>query len=73
MAVTPPQFISAAVPFVQLGNRRCLTDQQLHADDQLADFVQRFASSFEYDPTLMVHIFIEPDSARSNEDIDHHG
>lgn len=48
------------VPFVRVGNRRGLTDEQLTESRYLADFVRRFSQSFEYDAKQSVWLFIEP-------------
>jgi hypothetical protein len=48
------------VPFVAIGNRRCLTAQQLMEFPWLADFVQRFPTSFEHGGKADVYVFIEP-------------
>lgn len=55
------RFESVPVPFVKIGNRRGLTDEQLCENPYLAYFVKSFASSFEYRPDTCVHVFIEPD------------
>ncbi len=50
---------SVEVPFIKIGNRRCLTDEQLFENPYLAEFVERFKDSFEYDGSRSIHIFIE--------------
>ncbi len=52
---------SVEVPFVKVGNRRCLTDKQLAEEPYLADFVRRFPDSFEHHELVSVWLFIEPD------------
>jgi hypothetical protein len=49
-----------AVPFKMLGNRRCLTDQQLVELPWLKEFADRFPASFERDNERHVLLFIEP-------------
>lgn len=51
---------SVAVPFVQIGNRRALTFEQLASDSELAAFVKRFPDSWERDIAKMAMLFIEP-------------
>lgn len=48
-----------AVPFVKVGNRRGLTDEQLEEAPWLVAFVKRFSDSFEYDSHQSVWLFIE--------------
>ncbi len=57
---------SVAVPFIQLGNKRCLTDKQLCEDEDLNAFVKRFSGSFEYNPTLRVWVFTESEQAHAS-------
>jgi len=56
----PVTFISAPVPFIIVGNRRALTDVQIHEDQAVADFVKIFSLSFERDYTRSIWLFIEP-------------
>ena len=53
------RFESVPVPFIQRGNRRGLSRHQIEEDAFLADFVNRFRSSFEFDPYANFFIFIE--------------
>lgn len=53
------KFVSANVPFISVGNRRVLTDQQLAADANLAAFVEGFPGSFERNESLQVWIYLE--------------
>lgn len=55
------KYISGAVPFVQIGNRRGLTKTQLVERPELAAFVKRFPASFEVSFNLDVVFFIEPE------------
>jgi hypothetical protein len=43
------KFETAEIPFIVIGNQRCLTSKQVFTDKTVADFVERFKSSFEYD------------------------
>lgn len=53
--------ISSPVPFVRVGNRRALSDEQLVECPYLADFVRRFSASFERDDNARAYLFIEPE------------
>lgn len=55
------EFVTEAVPFVSIGNRRGLTDEQIFNDRGLADFVERFEACFERDAYRHIWIFIEPE------------
>lgn len=50
---------SVEVPFRMMGNRRCLTDQQIQDDPCLAAFVNRFTRCFERDPLRCIYILDE--------------
>lgn len=54
------RYVTAEVPFVNIGNRRGLTGLQLMQDQALADFVKRFPDSFEYASNMDIALFIEP-------------
>lgn len=55
----PVKYESAPIPFITLGNRRCLTDRQLCEDAELAAFVTRFRQCFEYDIAARVYRWVE--------------
>lgn len=48
---------TVAVPFIQVGDRQCLTLEQVAEHEWLAKFVQDFAHCFEADPPLNVFWF----------------
>ncbi len=54
------KYESVEVPFVQIGNRRWLTGRQLAENPDLAAFVARFSSSFEYEINMDCVLFVEP-------------
>jgi hypothetical protein len=56
-------FVSAAVPFVTIGNRQCLTDKQLAEDRYLREFVERFRNCFEFDALRNLWIYTPPATA----------
>ena len=49
------------VPFIKVGNRRALTEEQLVRQPWLRGFVERFPGSFERDPVMRLFLFIEPE------------
>jgi hypothetical protein len=53
------------VPFVTIGGRRCLTDQQLAENSWLEAFVERYWNCFEYDPQRHVWFYKEDAGALS--------
>lgn len=50
-----------AIPFKQVGNRRCLTELQRTELPFAAEFIAAFPHCFEFDPLRQIHIFIESD------------
>jgi hypothetical protein len=52
-------FETVEIPFVQVGNRRGLTDRQIAELPWLAEFVARYRDRFEHDPNLNVWIMLE--------------
>lgn len=48
---------SVEVPFIQYGNARVLTTEQLMNDPCLADFVKRFSDCFRWDDILHIYYF----------------
>jgi hypothetical protein len=42
-------FVDAAVPFVMVGNKSALTDQQIAEEPQWMDFIRAFKRSFQRD------------------------
>lgn len=53
---------SAEVPFVKIGNRLCLTAEQLAKEPDLAKFVRMYRDSFEWLPQQMAYVFEERES-----------
>lgn len=53
-------FEDAEVPFVQIGNRRGLTAEQIADTPWLADFYRRFKQQFEVAMDVDAVLFIEP-------------
>lgn len=53
------EYESVAVPFVKIGNRRALTDEQLANDPYLEDLVRAFPQSFERADNLCIWLFVE--------------
>jgi hypothetical protein len=51
------------VPFVQIGNRRGLTREQLEENPWLLDFYKRFQHCFELHHSMDAVVFIEPELA----------
>lgn len=49
-----------AIPFVTIGNKRCLTSLQLLLFPHLDDFVKQFPDCFELHPYLDVLVFCPP-------------
>ena len=47
------------VPFIMVGGRRALTEQQLFEDIYLRELMLRFRQCFEYDPVLRIYYFLE--------------
>lgn len=47
------------IPFMQIGNRRCLTELQRMELPYIAEFIAAFPQCFEFEPLRGVHIFIE--------------
>lgn len=48
---------TAEVPWTMVGNRRCLTRQQLAEHQWLQEFVKRFRTSFVHDIAIDVFWF----------------
>lgn len=51
------EYVSEAVPFVMIGNRRGLTDKQIEEDPYIKDFFLRFQDCFERDYVRSLWIF----------------
>jgi len=51
------------VPFISFGNRRALSDAQIHNSPWLKDFIDAFAGSFERDEVRYLWWLIEPENA----------
>ncbi len=50
------------VPFINIGNRRALSDEQVCNVSWLSDFLKAFPSSFEHDEQRHLWWFIEPEA-----------
>lgn len=55
--------MSVKVPFITVGNRRCLTDKQLIEHPWLEAFFLRYKHCFERDPIRSMWLFIEREEA----------
>jgi len=60
------EFKSEGIPFTQVGNRQCLTGQQLAKHPELRAFVGRFPNCFERDPDMDV-VWFYPDGTKPKE------
>ncbi len=64
------EYVSAEVPFIQVGNRRALAHEQILKDENLACFLDRFKHCFDYFPNLDMWVLNEDLYAKITEDVE---